>query len=281
MSKGKDKAERTAHPEYLALVAKWDGFLAKIEARFDESLVHAEDAVLGNLALSDFDMQPTMQAWSGMNAQIRLLSEKIGKTFKKKVQPQMLDYVERWDIIDQEQKGVNLSYSLHKRLRRFDIVIEGKVARMFYDHAVQFLNEDFQCTQCGGALQINKDLFRAHYVSCDYCNTVNTFMPNDKIAELESCADGIAKHFAIEEWDEKEAAFDLSRAILERDDDAQHSKLRAAYERRETADHTYWTEYYSERARLNPRYQDTLERDINTSMKRSIYDDRKRSVLNY
>ena len=40
-SKKDSKEERKNQPEYLALVEKWDTFLAKMETRFNESLVHA------------------------------------------------------------------------------------------------------------------------------------------------------------------------------------------------------------------------------------------------
>ena len=66
----KKEKDETQNPEYLALVAKWDAFLEKIEARFNESLAPAEEAVLDNLEEGDYDMVSNMTAWSGIEAQL-------------------------------------------------------------------------------------------------------------------------------------------------------------------------------------------------------------------
>ena len=172
------KETKQDSPEYLELVEKWDTFLSKIETRFQESLVHAEEAVMDNLVESDFNIEPSMRAWNGIKSQLMGMMQKIEDTFEHKVEPQMLEYKEKWDVLDQDQKGIQLGESIYHRLERFERIVEGKISQRFYDHAIQLLNEDFHCCQCSGKLEIKKDIFRTHYVNCGYCNTVNTFTLN-------------------------------------------------------------------------------------------------------
>ncbi len=277
----KEEDEEINNPEYLALVAKWDAFLEKIDTRFNESLVHAEEAVFDNLEESDYDMLPTERTWSGIKSQILGLREKINTTFKENVEPQMLEYVERWDLIDQDQKGIQLGESFFPRIARFEIILEGEISQKFYDHAIQLLNEDFHCTQCSGKLEVKKDIFRSHYVSCDYCNTVNTFTPSGKIAEIAWVVENIVKHKALKEWDEKVKAHDVCKDFRSLADDEDKSALKLAYENWELKENAFWTTYFTERAAFLPEYKETIAHDVDVKMNLFFYDDRKRSDLKY
>jgi len=275
----KKEKDETQNPEYLALVAKWDSFLEKIEVRFNESLEPAEEAVLDNLEEGDYDMVSNMTAWSGIEAQLYKLIDKIEDTFDEKVSPKMLEYVERWDIIDQNTKATDLEQKLREKIDRFEIVLEGKVAQRFYDHAIQFLNEDFHCTQCSGKLEIKKDIFRSHYVGCDYCNTTNTFTPNNKIAEIRWVIDNIAKHKALKEWDEKESAREACKSIRSLSEEEDKTELATAYDKWEAKEKAFWTKYFTERATYVSEYKDTIAHDVEVKMEWAFYDDKKRSDL--
>lgn len=275
----KKEDDNKEHPEYLALVAKWDAFLVKIKTRFNESLAHAEEAVLDNLVDSDYDTLKTMKAWSGIKSQILALGDKIETTFDENVQPKMLDYVEEWDLIDQDQKGIQLSESFHPIIERFEIVLEGKVATRFYNHAIQFLNEDFKCTQCSAKLEVKKDIFRSHYVSCGYCNTVNTFIPNDKIAEIRWMIDDISKHKVIATWDGKVKAKKECKALPSYADKEDKTELAKAYDQWELKEKAYWTAYFTERASFLPEHEETIAHDVQVKMDLFFYDDKKRSDL--
>ena len=275
----KEEKDETQNPEYLALVAKWDSFLEKIEARFNESLAPAEEAVLDQLEEGNYDMVSNMTAWSGIKSQLLQLEDKIETTFDDKVGPQMSEYVERWNLIDQDQKGIALRESFRPKIERFEIMLEGKVAQRFYNHAIQFLNEDFHCTQCGGKLEIKKDIFRSHYVGCDYCNTTNTFTPNDKIAEIRWVVDDIAKHKALKEWDEKESARKACKSMRSLSEDEDKTELAAAYDTWEAKEKAFWTKYFTERASYVSDYKDTIAHDVEVKMNWAFYDDKKRSDL--
>ena len=48
-SRRKEEIPKQDHPEFIALVERWDAFLEKMKSRFFESLVNAEEALLDNL----------------------------------------------------------------------------------------------------------------------------------------------------------------------------------------------------------------------------------------
>lgn len=273
----KEESKKTEQPEFLALVEKWENFLGKIETRFNESLVNAEEAIMGNLDESDYDLTPTLRAWQGIKSSLQDLSSKIETTFEEKVSEQMLEYIERYDLIDQSQKGVRLGEGIWDKIERFEIVLEGKVSVKFYEHAIEHLNEDFHCTQCNAKLEVRKDIFRPHYVSCDYCNTANTFTPNDKIVQIRWVSDNIAKYRALAEWDLMEKAeneFKEFRSPSEGDDLTEYTKV---YKKREEALRVFWLKYFTERSVLLPEYSETIEHDINVKMK-WFYEERKREL---
>ncbi len=275
----KEKKEETKeqHPEFLKLVEKWDAFLGKMTTRFNESLVNAEEALIDNLEENDYDIDPTMTAWQGIKSQLQGLRTKIDTTFDDKVAPQMQEYIERWKLIDQNQKGVRLGEEFLDRIERFEIILEGKISKKFYDHAVKGLNENFTCTQCSAKIEVRKDVFHSHYVSCDYCNTVNTFTPNDKITQIRWVVDNLAKHTAITEWDTMQQAKKEFQDIRPPREEQDKTEYITAYKKREETERAFWIKYFTERSEFLPDYKETIEHDVDVKMK-WFYEERKRDL---
>lgn len=276
-NKEKKEEAKKQHPEFLKLVEKWDAFLGKMATRFNESLVNAEEALIDNLEESDYDINPTMTAWQGIKSQLQGLRTKIDTTFDDKVAPQMLEYIERWDLIDEDQKGVRLGEGFLDRIERFEIILEGKISTKFYDHAVKGLNENFKCTQCSAKIEVRKDVFHSHYVSCEYCNTVNTFTPNDKITQIRWVVDNLAKYTAITEWDIMQQAKKEFQDIRPPSEEQDKTEYIAAYKKREETERTFWTKYFTERSEFLPDYKETIEHDVDVKMK-WFYEERKRDL---
>jgi len=278
--KEKKEEEQQDHPEFLKLVEKWNSFLEKMEIRFNESLVNAEEALFDNLEESNYDLTPTMVAWQSIKSQLMDLGNKVDKTFDEKVLPQMLEYKEHYDLLDEAAKGRHLrEHVIFKKLERFEVVLEGGISTKFYNHAVQFLNKDFKCTQCSAKLEVKKDVFHAHYVSCDYCNTVNTFTPNDKISAIRWVVDNIAKYQAIAEWDAMEQAREELHDIRPPHEGQDNTEYVAAYKKREDAERAFWTKYFTLRSEFLTDYKETIPSDVDNKMK-WFYEERKRD-LNY
>lgn len=171
-------------PLQQELISRWDSFLSQIESRFNQSLHQAEEASFELLQASDYDYEQTMQAFMGIKGQIQNLIQKIDATWQQKVRPQMQAAFKNSDWVAEGKKGGELSAKLWVRLRHFELVLEGKLAQIYYDQAIKIAAADFHCSQCSAKLQINKRIFRAQYISCDYCDTVNTFEPETKYTQI-------------------------------------------------------------------------------------------------
>lgn len=272
----KKETAQQENPEFLALVEKWDSFLEKIKTRYFESLVNAEEALMDNLEESNYDLNPTLRAWQGIKSQLMSLGDKAETTFDEKVKPQMLAYHENYELLDQDAKATYLREKIILNgIERFEIVLEGKVATKFYNHAIAFLNKDFNCTQCSAKLEVNKNIFHAHYVSCDYCNTVNTFTPNDKILQIRWVVDNMSKYKALNEWDEKRKAEMAMNELRSWSKDMDIEPFKNALKTLEDAKRSFWLKYFTERAKYLPEYNETIQHDIDVKMK-WFYEKRKR-----
>lgn len=279
---GKKKEEKIDPEEekFQELSKKWDGFLSKIEVRFEESLEQTEEAVLEGLEDTDYDINATNRAWHAMKHKLMELTDKIDNTFEEKVKPQMLEVKESWDLVDEDRKGSYLQSSILKRIDRHEVVVSGKFSQKFFDHAVLLLNDDFNCTQCAGDIEIKKDIFRTHYVSCDYCNTVNTFEPNSKVSEIRHAAvDNMARYNAINEWDDLTKAVNDLRETEKPFEGEDFTAYKAAFDNREVYEKLYWDKFLKEKISIMPEHEETFDTDYEHKMM-MFYQDRKRE-LNY
>jgi hypothetical protein len=142
---------------------------------------------------------------------------------------------------------------MHERLQLWQYITEGKLSQKYYDHAIELINRDFFCTQCNAPLQVKKDLFRAHYITCNYCSAVNTFEPETKYATIGwNVVDNMAALYALQEY----------KAMLQ----AKESGA-AAYAK---AVRVYYEKYFDERIKLMPHTADTREQDIEKKIKLTL-----------
>lgn len=243
--------------EFNALVERWDVFLTKIETLFQELIIQAEETVLESLEETNFDPIPTQRVWMSIKQQILGLTEKIDKTWDEKVKPEFATIAKSYEYTDQFVKGDNLSLYILNELDKHEVLIEGKVAHKFYDYAMKFQNQNFNCTQCGAKLEIEKDIFISHYVACHYCGTTNTFLPNTKVAQIQWFAvDKIAKRNALELQEAMQNSYlkiqeyRLGEAPTEAINDYENKYL------------NYWKTYLNERIQLSSLCKETYEDDI-------------------
>lgn len=262
--------------EYLTLATKWNAFLKKTETHFNESMIKAEEDIMGSLAKNDLDIESTLMALQGVKTQLGDLIEKIEITFKENVEPKMLEYIEQWSLIEEKQKGTLLGESMLNRIKRFDIVLTGKVSQQIYNHVTKIFNKTLYCLQCNTKIEVKKDIFRVHYVSCDHCNTINTFKPNTKITQVDWVVDFIAKYRAIKEWDDMELAKEKYQKLNFYSKSNNFTEYKKALQKRENTERIFWKKYFKERCVLLPEYEKTLEHDIDSKM-HNFYGYRKRT----
>lgn len=249
--------------EKQELISRWDKFLTQIESRFNESLQQAEEASFELLQESNYDYGQTVQAFVGMKGQIQNLIQKIDQTWSDKVRPQMEETFGNTDWVGESQKGGELSAKLWERLRRFELILEGKLSQIYYDHAIQIADADFHCSQCKAKLQINKRIFRSQYVTCDYCDTVNTFEPETKYTQIGwGIVDNIVKFNLLQE---ENALAKTYHAIKEK---AHFGKAdEQDWEDYRTQFLAYHEHFFKERIKLNSEYEQHFEDDMQRKLK--------------
>lgn len=235
------------------LIQRWDHFLEKITIRFEESLIQGKAAVMESLEDNDYDYYASYRALRAIEMQIRSsLIEKIDITWIEQVEPSMrADGGIYW--ADESRKGYRLQDELSDRLSVWVNITEGHLSQKYYDHAIQLIHQDFKCTQCHAPLEVKKNFFLSQYVTCGYCNTVNTFEPQTKYATIGwNIINNIAALHSME-------AYDAVRKTPRED--------RRAYEQ---ALRNYYEKYFDERIKLMPHSAATRERDIELEIKKMM-----------
>ncbi len=235
------------------LINRWDSFLGKITARFHESLSHAQEACVEQLIETDYEYETVFIAWQGMKAQIRELIAKIDSTWSEKVEPEMRAIGDFWT--DHHHKGSELSDKLEEALGAFERMLEGKLSQQFYDHTIRLAEKKHKCTQCDAGIVLKKDIFRAQYITCTYCNTVNTIEPEAAFMKIGwGVVDNIAKVKAQTEYDRllqtEEALRSQRKPIAE-----------SYWQAYESAYFNYWERFFEERNLLNSESIKRLEAD--------------------
>jgi len=238
------------------LKQRWDTFLKKIDTRFKESLAHAEEACQEQLVETDYDYETVYRSWNGMKAQIYELIAKIDTVWHSKVRPEMKAIGDFY--INEGFKASDTNDRLTEELFTFQRQLEGKLSQQFYDHAIQIANKKASCSQCDAELEIKKDIFRAQYITCKFCNTVNTIEPETKFMKIGwGIIDNIA---AIKTQNEYEAMNKATDAIS-----SYRGQAPASYWLTyENAYNVYWSSYFKERIKLSSdaieRYESDMQR---------------------
>jgi hypothetical protein len=182
------------------LVGRWNDFLSKIEQKFKESLQLGKQAVLDSLEENNYDYYASDRTLYAIKSQISTtLVDKIDEVSADQVLPAMRADGDYW--VDEIAKGHHLREELYRRLTLWEIDIEGMLSQKYYDHAILLINKNFCCRQCKSPLTIRRQFFQSQYVTCLYCNTVNTFEPETKYVQIGwNVVDNIARKNAMEEY---------------------------------------------------------------------------------
>lgn len=235
------------------LIQRWNRFLWQIETRYNESLAHAEKACIEQMQDTKYDYDTVFRTWQGIKAQIFKLIEKIDEVWQEKVEEEMRAEGDFW--IHESFKGHALNDKLYSDLERFQMILEGKLSKIFYNHAIIIAEQNFVCSQCNAPLEVQKKIFRSQYVSCHYCNAVNTFEPETKFTEIAgSVVNNIAALNCLKEydrWREAQKLFEQERTENKKDS---ITKFRKAY-------FEYYEKYFQERILLQPDLKLRLEED--------------------
>jgi len=175
------------------LVQRWDVFLTKIEERFNELMntaVQATDKVVEQL---EYDNSIVVNAWSGIQAQIRKLQDKMESVWEEKMDDLfgMREDVSSDDRLGQMYKYEDLSKRMDTEYLRAKTKVLANAGRKIIANVNRHIdtNKMHACKQCGAPMDIRIYSFVARNVKCGACATVNSYEPDSRVRALE--------HFAI------------------------------------------------------------------------------------
>lgn len=242
-----------------ALIKRWNDFSGKIKDRFYAVLDEAEAQCMQILSDENYKTQPLLVGWQGLKSQLHMLIQKLDDTWQNQVAPYN-NYDEPWYTM-QNQLYADTN-EMHRRLSNREGEIMGRCSEAFYQHAIRHYNRDFLCSQCRAPITVNNDIFHAHYVTCSYCNRVNTYEPPTQIREIEwFCVDNLAAYRNREKKQQlDEATQKITSARVEED-------KRKAWAELELLHKDYYTAFLQERISILPAQAAFFEKDMEGKMR--------------
>lgn len=232
------------------LIARWDAFLAKMRDRFNEAILYAQQAVLEELEDNNYDYYGAYRVLQGARSQIyNDLMQKVSETWQQQVEPMMRADGDYWP--EQSYKAHQLTEWMNEQLQLELFLIEGRLSQKYYDHAIQLINKDFFCTQCNSPIEVRKDFFMAQYVTCAYCNAINTFEPETKYVTIGwNVVNNIAALHAFEEYKVMQAT---------------RAEGGLKYKK---AVHAYYEKYFNERVKMLPHTASNQAHDLKVAIEK-------------
>jgi len=243
-------------------VARWTAFLEKIETRHAELLAAAEASLPDLVPQSDFELLPFSNALTAVRVQCIELGQKIQRTWSDSAGAALEQA--GTDTAQARQAGSRCAFRMQLALRRAEVAIAAAAADTVVERAFHILKADFKCKRCGAPLNPRRDFFRSHYVTCPYCQTVNTFEPGMVARQVE--------HFAVHALAER-AALPAQLLFLEAEEHFRDRRSPQAPTRERLVE-LYGASvdaYLAERVRLLPDAARTLAEDRRAKMDSYIY----------
>jgi phage FluMu protein Com len=244
--------------EDSALVQRFEGFLAKIDARLKEIIAEAEQGVGGLLAQYPDDTLPLGNAMSGLDHRVRELKKKLDDTWSSDIEP-------KYSARGNEMHDVALD-----RKRDFEVAFDeawtswkARAYRAFYENlwplAEAAMKRPVACTRCGAPLALTVR-HESSSTPCPHCRAVNQVLPDKAVATYFS---GAPHAFA------DEAAMPLRFAVERERVRVDRARRGAGWAdeplesltRWEQMERAFWTKYAETKARVagGPPDQELVE----------------------
>lgn len=245
------------------VIARWDGFLGKIKGRFEQIMEESRQGCAMLLQQADLDTMAMTNAWTGMESRAQDLEMKVNDTFNDSVEEAFDDVDAPGEVVDRERdKGLALVEWMERERERTRIQIFADAGRQIWERGKAEQAEGFNCTQCGGKLDV-PHVYQAVNVNCPYCSAVVTFEPGMRMR-----MGTIYVHNIVEQecWDLWIAWRDAENALHDqRNPKIEHFKAL------EHAQINYWRTYLAKQAAWLPDKAASQEADLRGKM-RQWYD---------
>ncbi len=241
------------------IIARWDGFLAKIKGRFEQIMEESRQGCAMLFQQSGGDPLPMSNAWTGMHSRAQDLEMKVNDTFNDSVEEAFDDVDAPGEVVDRErEKGLALVEWMERERERTRIQIFADMGRQMWEQGLAEQKGHFGCTQCGGQLEIPHTVATVN-VTCPYCSAVVTFEPGTRLRMASNYVHNFAEQDAWAEWN---AMQDAEKAYHDaRNPTIEHFKTW------EAAQITYWRKYLQAQATWLPEKQAALETDLRGKMR--------------
>jgi hypothetical protein len=175
-------------PEFIALCERWDGYLKKIDERYNDVITQAEAPMQGIIDGLQYDNVIIHNILNGLkNQTVTELSEKIDQGWNK-MQGEMEKFGTPWDIMSaQQKKGEQFKNKMNDNFFEYHVNTYTRAAKKILDNVEKHIdaNKLHRCTQCAGELPIKTYSFMAVNLKCESCGSVNTYQPDDRIRAME------------------------------------------------------------------------------------------------
>ena len=251
-----------------AVIQKWEGFLAKVAARVEETIQEADVGLNEIIAAHTTDPGPLGAAFSALQARFLGLQNKVSEAWEK-IDGEL-------DAIRDDAEGKDLAnvvliwsqMSKSHRDWRYDIDVkyelltiqkEADLARALQQQGEREKATPVNCHHCGAPLKV-ATWWAASNVSCGSCNAVNSVSPGPGVVYFymgngahalvrEQTRDWIVAHKHAERW------YKAFRIPTEDD-----------YQRYIAAARGMYTAYYQTMLANNPAFSQDANQQIEAKM---------------
>ena len=208
---------------------------------------------------ADLDPASMNNAWTGMAARARQLSSKVQDTWNDKVEPAFEEADAPSELVDQQRARADaLCDEIEVATEQTRIAIWCDAARKVWARAEAEAPKELACSQCGASIPAPRVLMSVN-VTCQHCQSVNTFEPGPRARMIEHfCAHPLSEEIAWPQWLAMRQA--EQRLHTARNPKLEHFK---GYEQ---AQIDYWRSYLQARAQMVPRYQASFDADLRGKM---------------
>lgn len=207
-NKQKDEALPEWYSELQQSQERWFNFLEKLEAKLEE-FATAAIPELKEILQNDDDLYKRAfhRVYSGVNGQLSNIREKARVTYEEKIIDVYSHYSSQISVLSKHHNLVsdfrNVCSDRHndfedqyeywrnqiEKTQERDLEIEyQKILDEF-----EAIKNKFNCTQCGGNIEIEKIFLIETHIQCPYCSTQNTFAPSTQARNLQNIARGLAE----------------------------------------------------------------------------------------
>ncbi len=175
------------------LTERANTYFLKMEARSKELMEEVKESAQ---LLADADTDPYKRSYlqfkSGILAQFTAIIQKGSETFQNQILPKAntFEMMHVSNLYNTWQSKV-----LYMMTHAFEGVMERNLEKEYSEIMEEYnrARNTFHCKQCGARLAVKQFYFTATYLTCEFCQTQNTFDPGSNARMVEHMARSLAQ----------------------------------------------------------------------------------------